>query len=379
MDYSRIHIRVKCETRIGESIGICGSSTALGNFSTAKVVQLYCSPETFPYWQSRHPIVVSENQPLAYNYCIIESGKFRVFEKREKRVIVPVAFEQYVDDECTFNSTVDIPTPVDGESSLKARLRKRAESIDNTSRLASFERLIIVCYHLPVVIRRTGKDSAPFDITWAESLIAKSMKDSITSTIEVSWLGTVTIPGDESPTVAEIAFLVSALKGINCIPIFLDDVVKRLSYFGFCKEILWPLFHNVDQLDHIHAAWNVAHIPSAFQRRPSATGASVAGRIAGTEALHPNLVDSSALNEPVVDWEQKSQNFWPAYQQMNSAFVPVLAPMLMPGDVVWVHDYHLALLPKLLRETIEVDNVSIVYFSHIPFPTSQVRIVRGHI
>jgi trehalose-6-phosphate synthase len=30
-----------------------------------------------------------------------------------------------------------------------------------------------------------------------------------------------------------------------------------LAYYGYCKKILWPLFHNVDQLDQIHAAWNL--------------------------------------------------------------------------------------------------------------------------
>ena len=50
--------------------------------------------------------------------------------------------------------------------------------------------------------------------------------------------------------------------------------------------------------------------------------------------------------------------------------------MLQPGDIMWVHDYHLSLLPKLMDET-ELDTYSRlvtkkVFLLHIPFPTSQV-------
>jgi trehalose-6-phosphate synthase len=47
---------------------------------------------------------------------------------------------------------------------------------------------------------------------------------------------------------------------------------------------------------------------------------------------------------------------------------------------MWVHDYHLLLLPKLLRDyeseylrtNHEALDIKMVYFLHIPFPTSQV-------
>ena len=48
-----------------------------------------------------------------------------------------------------------------------------------------------------------------------------------------------------------------------------------------------------------------------------------------------------------------------------------MIPHIKEGDVVWVHDYHLMKLPKLLRDANL--KISIVFYLHIPFPTSQVR------
>ena len=78
--------------------------------------------------------------------------------------------------------------------------------------------------------------------------------------------------------------------------------------------------------------------------------------------------------------------WWEAYQTVNRRFSEVVASLVSAGEVVWVHDYHLALLPRMLREarneTVASDltkeefnreeNVKIVFFFHVPFPTSQV-------
>ena len=60
-----------------------------------------------------------------------------------------------------------------------------------------------------------------------------------------------------------------------------------------------------------------------------------------------------------------------AYQSANQTFFDSVIPHIKAGDVVWVHDYHLMKLPKLLRDANL--KISIVFYLHIPFPTSQVR------
>ncbi len=65
-----------------------------------------------------------------------------------------------------------------------------------------------------------------------------------------------------------------------------------------------------------------------------------------------------------------SPRSWEAYVEANQRFRDAVVERLRPGDLVWVHDYHLMLLPRLLREA--VPDVAIGFFLHIPFPASEV-------
>ena len=44
------------------------------------------------------------------------------------------------------------------------------------------------------------------------------------------------------------------------------------------------------------------------------------------------------------------------------------------GDLIWVHDYHLMLLPEMLRKELgdTRKNVKIGFFLHTPFPSSEI-------
>jgi trehalose-6-phosphate synthase len=62
---------------------------------------------------------------------------------------------------------------------------------------------------------------------------------------------------------------------------------------------------------------------------------------------------------------------WLGYVRANELFADRIAGLVDDGDCVWVHDYHLMLLPKMLREKCN-KNISIGFFLHIPFPASDV-------
>jgi len=64
---------------------------------------------------------------------------------------------------------------------------------------------------------------------------------------------------------------------------------------------------------------------------------------------------------------QYESKFWETYQEVNRLFCDEAAKLLHAGDMVWVQDYQLMLLPGMLREKIE--GISIGYFHHIPFPS----------
>ncbi|MDQ3908688.1 MAG: bifunctional alpha,alpha-trehalose-phosphate synthase (UDP-forming)/trehalose-phosphatase, partial [Acidobacteriota bacterium] len=61
---------------------------------------------------------------------------------------------------------------------------------------------------------------------------------------------------------------------------------------------------------------------------------------------------------------------WQAYIDANKRFRDVLLEHLRPNDLVWVHDYQLMPLPRLLRES--APDARIGFFLHIPFPSSSV-------
>lgn len=64
---------------------------------------------------------------------------------------------------------------------------------------------------------------------------------------------------------------------------------------------------------------------------------------------------------------QYESKYWEAYQEVNRLFCIEAEKLIKPGDMVWVQDYQLMLLPAMLRESIE--GISIGYFHHIPFPS----------
>lgn len=62
--------------------------------------------------------------------------------------------------------------------------------------------------------------------------------------------------------------------------------------------------------------------------------------------------------------------YWSAYQVVNEKFAQAFMEAPSDHDLVWVHDFHLTLLPGLLRK--KRPNLSIGFFWHIPFPASPV-------
>lgn len=55
-----------------------------------------------------------------------------------------------------------------------------------------------------------------------------------------------------------------------------------------------------------------------------------------------------------------------AYENVNRTFAQRLVPLLQPQDLIWVHDYHLIPLGRLLREAGVKRPIG--FFLHIPFP-----------
>ena len=119
-----------------------------------------------------------------------------------------------------------------------------------------------------------------------------------------SWIGWT---GDAGPPLAPFT-----VDGLRLVAIGLSEDEVRDFYEGFCNATLWPLYHDV-----------IA--PPVFDRR-----------------------------------------WWQTYVRVNQRFADAAARQADPGATVWIHDYQLQLVPRMLRE--QRDDVRIGFFNHIPFP-----------
>jgi len=61
---------------------------------------------------------------------------------------------------------------------------------------------------------------------------------------------------------------------------------------------------------------------------------------------------------------------WPAYRDVNERFADAVAERYRDGDLIWVHDYQLMLVPGFLRR--RLPRARIGFFLHIPFPAAEV-------
>src|SRR5690606_13746398 len=89
-------------------------------------------------------------------------------------------------------------------------------------------------------------------------------------------------------------------------PLFIESKTYNRYYNGFCNATLWPLFH---------------YFPS------------------------------------YVEYDEES---FRCYEEVNRLFAEKLLSIIQPGDIIWVHDYQLFLLPGMIRE--KMPDVTIGFF-----------------
>src|SRR5690606_10768350 len=108
-----------------------------------------------------------------------------------------------------------------------------------------------------------------------------------------AWIGWPGVVGVSAEALEEA---VSKVEGDpTIVPVELSEEERDAFYHGFSNEIVWPLFHDLQT--------NCNYDP----------------------------------------------RYWEAYREVNRRFAQVIARRVRPGDVVWVHDYHLILVGAELR------------------------------
>jgi trehalose 6-phosphate synthase/phosphatase len=145
------------------------------------------------------------------------------------------------------------------------------------------------------------------------------LKAGLPREMEVIYIGCLKV---DVGTAEQDEVAATLLENFNCVPAFLPLDVRTRYYHGFCKQTLWPLFHYMMPLSPEHG-----------------------GRF--------------------------NRSFWQAYVSVNKIFADKVMEVISPDDdYVWIHDYHLMVLPTFLRK--RFNKVRLGYFLHTPFPSSEI-------
>ncbi|HKE22555.1 MAG TPA: bifunctional alpha,alpha-trehalose-phosphate synthase (UDP-forming)/trehalose-phosphatase [Bryobacteraceae bacterium] len=164
-------------------------------------------------------------------------------------------------------------------------------------------RLMVVSNRLPVSLTHEGTD---WKTERSAGGLATAMDPILRRTGGI-WIGWSGIKEEPVPEVLE--FL---RREQSCYGVHLPAEIVEKFYEGYANEALWPLFHS--------------------------------------------FVSRLRFNS----------ESWEAYIEANERFCSAVVEAFRPGDRIWIHDYHLMLLPGMLRE--RIPDATIGFFLHIPFP-----------
>jgi len=179
-------------------------------------------------------------------------------------------------------------------------------------KLTRHDTVIICSYQLPVKVTRAANG---FTVAWDHDRgLNKTGMNLPARLIYVGCISLQVEPDEEDELEALL------LEKFGCVVVFLGKQLEERFYKGFCRGYLSPILHN--------QMW----IPRE--------------------------------SDPFVETE------WRAYCQANQIFASKVMEVYDTGHLIWVHDYHLLLLPScILRKH---GTAMIGLFLHCPFPSSDV-------
>ena len=170
-------------------------------------------------------------------------------------------------------------------------------------------RLIVVSNRLPFALDSTGEDL--WTVTPAVGGLVSAVEPVLRERGGV-WIGW---PGVAGEIPQEPLAKATRNAGYKVVPVSLSEGERDEFYFGYSNEVIWPLFHDLQNFCNF---------------------------------------------EP---------GYWQAYKQVNARYADAIARSAQPDDFIWVHDYHLMYVAEALRERgMSHDLSRLTSFLHIPFP-----------
>jgi trehalose 6-phosphate synthase/phosphatase len=185
------------------------------------------------------------------------------------------------------------------------------------------QRILIVSNRLPVTVElkegRLEFQVSAGGLVSGLSAYLDTLKGSSFTSSDYVWVGW---PGSVVPEKIKEELKTRALTEFHAYPVMLSERAMDKFYQGFCNKTIWPLFH---------------YFPT---------------------------------------YTVYDDDYWAQYRKVNQIFCDTVMEIARPGDLIWVQDYHLMLLPRLIRE--RMPHVPIGFFLHVPFPDYEIfRLLPG--
>ncbi len=73
-----------------------------------------------------------------------------------------------------------------------------------------------------------------------------------------------------------------------------------------------------------------------------------------------------------IDLTEYERSYGEGYERTNARFAEVLAPLIQPDDLIWIHDYHMIPLARDLRRRGITNRIG--FFLHTPWPARQLLV-----
>ncbi len=77
-----------------------------------------------------------------------------------------------------------------------------------------------------------------------------------------------------------------------------------------------------------------------------------------------------------TDLAQYERSYGEGYERVNRRFAEVLAPLIQPDDMIWIHDYHMIPMARDLRRLGVMNRIG--FFLHTPWPARQLLVTLPH-
>lgn len=168
-------------------------------------------------------------------------------------------------------------------------------------------KIILASYLLPIHFHKESENK--YDFIKNDGGLCNGLMG-VKDQCDFVWFGW---PGSDIELCDRDAVTMNLKQKYNFVPVFIDGDEFEGKYLHYCNLLIWPIFHNLIERSEYKKCW------------------------------------------------------WQSYLDINEIFAKKVLTIAQDGDLIWIHDFHLLMMPYFLKKYTKVD-IKIGYFIHTNFP-----------